>query len=96
MPDDFGKRLLPGEMQDVVSYLKTLNGRDLAKTALADIPGGLTYERIRNSAAEPQNWFTYWGDYQGRHYSSLTQIKVSNADRLQARWAAQLMGSIGS
>jgi alcohol dehydrogenase (cytochrome c) len=92
MPDDFGKRLSPGEMQDVVAYLKTLNGRDPAKTALADIPGGLTYERMRNSAAEPQNWFTYWGDYQGRHYSSLKQINVSNADRLQARWAVQLMG----
>jgi putative heme-binding domain-containing protein len=92
MPDDFGKRLSPGETQDVVAYLKTLNGRDPEKTALADIPDGLTYERMRNSAAEPQNWLTYWGDYQGRHYSSVKQINVSNAARLQARWAVQLMG----
>ncbi len=39
MPDDYGKRLSDGEVQDVVAYLKTLNGRDLAKTVLADIPG---------------------------------------------------------
>jgi alcohol dehydrogenase (cytochrome c) len=92
MPDDLGKRLSAGEIQDVVAYLKTLDGRDLAKTVLTDIPGGLTFERMRNSAAEPQNWFTYWGDYQGRHYSALKQITVSNAPRLQARWAVQLTG----
>jgi PQQ-dependent dehydrogenase (methanol/ethanol family) len=92
MPDDFGKRLSEAEIQDIVAYLKTLNGRDLAKTIQVEIPGGLTYERIRNSAAEPQNWLTYWGDYQGRHYSSLKQIDTSNAGRLQARWAVQLPG----
>jgi PQQ-dependent dehydrogenase (methanol/ethanol family) len=92
MPDDFAKRLSQPEIQNIVAYLKTLNGRDLAKTIQADIPGGLTFERIRNSAAEPQNWFTYWGDYQGRHYSSLKQIDTSNVGRLQAKWAAQLPG----
>jgi PQQ-dependent dehydrogenase (methanol/ethanol family) len=92
MPDDFGKRLSQPEIQNIVAYLKTLNGRDLAKTIRVDIPGGLTYERIRNSAAEPQNWLTYWGDYQGRHYSSLKQINTSNVGQLQAKWAAQLPG----
>ena len=92
MPDDYGKRLSPVETQDVVAYLKTLNGRDLEKTALADIPGGLIFERIRNSAAEPQNWLTYWGDYEGRHYSTHKQINLANAHGLQARWAVQLIG----
>jgi PQQ-dependent dehydrogenase (methanol/ethanol family) len=92
MPDDFGKRLSQPEIENIVAFLKTLNGRDLAKTIQVDIPGGLTYERIRNSAAEPQNWLTYWGDYQGRHYSSLKQIDTSNVGQLQAKWAAQLPG----
>ena len=92
MPADYARRLAQPEIQNIVAYLKTLNGRDLAKTTRADIPGGLTYERIRNSAAEPQNWLTYWGDYQGRHYSALKQIDTSNASQLQARWAAQLPG----
>ena len=92
MPDDFAKRLSAPEIQNVVAYLKTLNGRDLAKTVRVDIPGGLTFDRLRNSAAEPQNWLTYWGDYQGRHYSSLKQIDTTNVGRLQAQWSAQLPG----
>ena len=54
---------------------------------------GLTYERIRQSAAEPHNWLTYWGNYQGTHYSALQQIASSNVGRLQAAWARQLTGS---
>jgi alcohol dehydrogenase (cytochrome c) len=92
MPDDFAKRLSAPEIQNIVAYLKTLNGRDLSKTVRVDIPGGLTFDRLRNSAAEPQNWLTYWGDYQGRHYSSLKQIDTSNVGRLQAQWSAQLLG----
>ncbi len=92
MPDDFAKRLSAPEIQNVVAYLKTLNGRDLAKTVRVDVSGGLTFDRLRNSAAEPQNWLTYWGDYQGRHYSSLKQIDTANVGRLQAQWSAQLPG----
>ena len=92
MPDDFAKRLSAPEIQNIVAYLKTLNGRDLAKTVRVDVPGGLSFDRLRNSAAEPQNWLTYWGDYQGRHYSSLKQIDTANVGRLQAQWSAQLPG----
>ncbi len=70
MPGDYGQRLSAAEIQNLVAYLRVQNGRDLSKTILADIPGGLTYERLRNAAAEPQNWLTYWGDYLGRHYSA--------------------------
>ncbi len=93
MPGDYGKRLTASELRDLVAYLKTLTSRDLAKTAAAEIPGpGLTFERLRNSAAEPHNWFTYWGDYQGKHYSSLSQINLTNVRQLQARWALQMPG----
>ena len=92
MPDDYAKRLTGAEIQNVVAYLKTLDGRNFAKTIQADIPGGLTYDRLQHSGAEPQNWLTYWGDYQGRHYSALKQINTSNVRQLQARWSAQLVG----
>ena len=92
MPSDYDKRLTAGEIQDVVAYLKTLSERDLTKTVGAVIPGGLTFERIKNSAAEPQNWLTYWGDYGGRHFSALKQIDTRNVKQLQAKWAAQLPG----
>ena len=53
----------------------------------------LTFERLRNAASEPHNWLTYWGDYNGTHYSGLKQIASSNVRRLQAAWARQLPGS---
>jgi PQQ-dependent dehydrogenase (methanol/ethanol family) len=92
MPADYGQRLSGDDIQNLVAYLKSLNGRDLAKTVQSQIPGGLTYERLRNAAAEPQNWLTYWGDYAGRHYSGLQQINRANVSRLQARWAVQIPG----
>ena len=49
MPTDYGKQLSDGELQNLVAYLKTCNGRDFAQTSNADIAGGLTYDRIRNS-----------------------------------------------
>lgn len=92
MPGDYAKRLTGSEMQDLVAYLKTLEGRDLEKTATAAISGGLSYERLKNAPAEPQNWLTYWGDYRGAHYSALRQIVPANVKQLQVKWAAQMPG----
>jgi PQQ-dependent dehydrogenase (methanol/ethanol family) len=92
MPADYAQRLTAPEIQNVVAYLKTQTARNLAKTIQAEISGGLTFDRLQHSSAEPQNWLTYWGDYQGRHYSALKQINTSNVRQLQARWSAQLVG----
>jgi PQQ-dependent dehydrogenase (methanol/ethanol family) len=54
---------------------------------------GLTFDRLREAAAEPQNWLTYWGDYQGRHFSALKQIDEANVSRLKVRWSVPLPGS---
>ena len=50
----------------------------------------LTFERLRNATAEPQNWLMYWGNYQGTHYSSLKQIDKTNVDQVQTRWMVTL------
>ena len=71
MPDNYSQLLSPAEVQDLVAYLKSLKSRDLAKTIQVDIPGGLSFARLRNAQEEPQNWLTYWGNYQGHHFSSL-------------------------
>ncbi|MBS1788535.1 MAG: PQQ-dependent dehydrogenase, methanol/ethanol family [Acidobacteria bacterium] len=92
MPADYGQKLSAAEIQNLVAYLKSCNGRDFDKTAEADIPGGLSYERIRNANAEPHNWLTYWGDYSGKHFSALKQINIMNVARLQSRWAVQMPG----
>ena len=92
MPADYGQKLSEAEIQNLVAYLKSCNGRDFAKTAAADIPGGLSYDRIRNAKSEPHNWLTYWGDYSGKHFSALKQINTLNVKQLQSRWAVQMPG----
>ncbi|HEY4364618.1 MAG TPA: PQQ-dependent dehydrogenase, methanol/ethanol family [Bryobacteraceae bacterium] len=93
MPADYTKRLSSAEIDSVVAYLRAQTGRDLDKSAQSITPGGLTYDRLRNAAAEPQNWLTYWGDYAGRHYSGLKQITTANANQLQARWSVPMPGN---
>lgn len=90
MPGDYGKVLSRADIQNLVAYLATLKARDLHQTVRTKLPPGLSAERLRNSRSEPQNWMTYWGNYQGDHYSSLTQINTGNVAKLQARWALQL------
>jgi alcohol dehydrogenase (cytochrome c) len=93
MPADYATRLSETELRDLISYLRTLQARDTNKTTAATIAGGLTYERIRRAGSEPHNWLTYWGDYQGTHYSGLKEIDPSNVRQLQAKWALQLPGN---
>jgi PQQ-dependent dehydrogenase (methanol/ethanol family) len=93
MPANYGELLSQVEIQNIVAYLKTLKARDLSKTILVDLPGGLSFDRLRNAQAEPQNWLTYWGDYQGHHFSTLDQINPGNVKQLQARWSVQMPGS---
>lgn len=94
MPGDFAARLSETELQNLVAYLAALKTRDLSQTASASLPGGVSYDRLRNSAAEPQNWMHYWGDYQGMHFSRLKEITPANVSRLQARWSTTLAPNV--
>lgn len=89
MPDDYGRRLSPDELQNLIAYLSTLRVRNLAQAAAVPLSGGVDYQRIRDSEKEPQNWLTHWGDYEGTHYTSLSQITPANVRLLQAKWAYQ-------
>src|SRR5262245_38989199 len=92
MPADYATRLSTDELQSLINYLGSLKGREIG-SALNAASGGVTYERLRNSKAEPQNWMHYWGDYQGTHHSALNQITTANVGRLQAKWSIQLPGT---
>lgn len=50
----------------------------------------VTYERLLNSADEPENWLMYSGNYSSQRYSGLDQVTVANADRLRLKWVYQL------
>jgi alcohol dehydrogenase (cytochrome c) len=93
MPGDYKSRLSEDELQNIVTYLSTLKDRDLTRTAAASIPGGVSFDRLRNSDAEPQNWMHYWGNYRGTHYSALKEITPANVSGLQAKWSIQLPGT---
>jgi len=83
------------EVRQLVAYILSL-APAAPRAAAAPTAGpavDLTYERLRDAGREPHNWLTYWGDYQGTHYSGLQQITTANVKRLQAAWAKQLPGS---
>ncbi len=92
MPANYAQRLSASEIEDTVAYLKSLKARDLSKTIQVALSGGLSFDRLRNAQAEPQNWMTYWGNYQGHHFSALDQITPANVQQLQARWSVQMPG----
>ena len=92
MPADYGKTLSPDQLQNLIAYLKSLKQQDAARTAAAKLPGGLSFDELRNSRAEPGNWLSYWGGYNGHHFSLLNQITPENVKQLQAQWAVQMPG----
>ena len=49
----------------------------------------VSFSRIRNAVSEPRNWLTYWGNYQGTHYSRLDAITPSNVRALAPAWSFQ-------
>jgi alcohol dehydrogenase (cytochrome c) len=90
MPDTYGQTLTATEIQNVVAYLKTLKSRDLSATTKAELPSGVTFDNLRSARGASQNWLTYWGNYQGDHFSQLSQINRDNVKQLQAKWSLQL------
>jgi alcohol dehydrogenase (cytochrome c) len=93
---DWGRSPMPAyastfssqELDDVVAFL--IRGK-AATIASAAVSGkAITYERIRDAAtAEPRNWLTYSGNYQGHRFSPLTQITRDNVSTLQPAWIYQ-------
>jgi len=50
----------------------------------------VTSDRILKAAAEPQNWLTYSGNYNGQRYSTLDQITPANVRNLELQWVFQV------
>ena len=60
-----------------------------------DVAKGVNYDRILKARdAEPHNWITYYGAYDGQRYSLLDQINTSNVKDLKPAWVFQC-GSVG-
>jgi len=92
------------ELDDVVAFLASQRG-ELPRAAsstgaitpsvssgpsgMSGSSGAVSYERIRHAEAEPRNWLTYSGNYQGQRYSPLAQITRDNVSRLSLAWVYQ-------
>jgi glucose dehydrogenase len=46
----------------------------------------VTYERMVDADAEPQNWLTYSGSYMSQRHSLLTEIAPENVKNLDLKW----------
>jgi alcohol dehydrogenase (cytochrome c) len=65
-------------------------------TALSGAPGAapavaqaVTGARLVRARAEPYNWLTYYGAYDGQRYSALDQIHTGNVRQLRPAWVFQ-------
>ncbi len=86
--------LTAGQRDDLLAFLVKAPIRyepSATWTPAADL--NITFARLKNAAAEPQNWLTYWGDLRGTHYSGLKSIKPANAPSLKSQWTYQLGGN---
>jgi alcohol dehydrogenase (cytochrome c) len=91
-PEDVATTYARNDIENLVAYLAAQTGRAFSRTVKVAPAPVLPYARIAGAGAEPQNWPTYWGDYQGRHFSELSQVNTGDVAELQARWAAPMLG----
>jgi alcohol dehydrogenase (cytochrome c) len=88
------RSLSPDDQKHVVAFLfKAPQTYDPPADWKPAADFNVTYSRLRQSAAEPHNWLSYWGDLAGQHYSGLKQITPSNAPSLKGQWTYQLGGT---
>ena len=59
--------------------------------AAAPLAAQVSYQRLLESASEPQNWLTYSGSYKSWRYSPLNQINRQNAATLKLAWVYQMV-----
>lgn len=61
-----------------------------SEPAFAGEIGKVTQERVLKEAAAGESWFLKGGNFQGQHYSPLSQINVGNVDDLGLAWSTEL------
>lgn len=89
---DLDRRLSGADIDDLVAFLSRQRRRAVDTAIAPRSSDGPSYLRLSRAAGEPQNWLTYWGNYDGHHFSELNQITPHNVGTIQARWSAQMPG----
>lgn len=84
------KRPLP--ISEEAKPFQSINAR--LRGSAPPVAQSVTDERIVRARAEPQNWLTYYGAYDGQRYSTPDQINTGNVASLRPVWVFQY-GHIG-
>jgi alcohol dehydrogenase (cytochrome c) len=61
----------------------------LVAVVSATLAAQVTSDRLIRAVAEPQNWLTYSGMYNGQRYSPLHEVTRSNVKDLEMKWVFQ-------
>jgi PQQ-dependent dehydrogenase (methanol/ethanol family) len=77
------------DLGNVIAFLKNPGAGEGPAEWKPSADLNVTYARLKNARAEPRNWLTYWGDYQGTHYSRLDSITPANVATLRSQWSYQ-------
>jgi alcohol dehydrogenase (cytochrome c) len=83
--------LTPVERWRVIGYLTHLmvHGSDRDVLANTHLSINVSSERIRSAGSRPDEWLTYSGSLDGRHYTPLTEINNANVSHLRLLWIQQ-------
>lgn len=80
----------PVTVQPLTQQPQPLGMLDQAMPGSApDVARAVTSARLERARAEPQNWMTYYGAYDGERYSALDQITTGNVKTLRPAWVFQ-------
>ena len=85
--------LSDADLKNLIAFLEKTEPSEIGPGAWS--PGSdlnVSFQRLRN-AHEEQKRLTYWGDYQGTHYSRLKSVTPANAKSLQSQWSFQFAGT---
>ena len=83
--------MAPAAIAPRMLFAMILSGLMFA-TPSTTLSAQVSFERIRDASAEPENWLTYSGDYFSQRYSELDQITPDNVDDLRLEWVYQTQG----
>ena len=91
-------KLTASEVEDLLAFLATASDEEsvalVPRSEWTPAPDfNVSFQRLRYSHLESQNWLTYWGHYEGTHYSDLDAVTPANASTLRSQWAFQYGGS---
>ncbi len=90
---EISSRLSSADVDNLVAFLAAQKARNLADAAKSNPAPVLTDADLVAGQKKPQNWTSYWGSYDGHHFSELKQITARNVKTVQARWTTSLPGN---